>query len=64
VTYGTPKFSIITPGNHSSLAVWSQCCSHEIEGFDQSLAVRGIQSVLWRFAHGDDEDVAIVAVEG
>jgi hypothetical protein len=62
-TYSAPKLGIIAPSNHSSLTVWSQCCSHEVESADQFLTVCGVQSIFWSFAHGDDEDVAIVAVE-
>jgi len=62
-TYSAPKLRIIASSNHSSLTVLSQRSSDEIESCDESLAVAGVQSILWGFAHGDDEDVAIVTIE-
>lgn len=62
-TYGTPELSIVAFSDHCSLTVWAQSSPYKIEGFDESLAIVGVQSILWRFAHGDDEDVAIVAIE-
>lgn len=62
-TYRAPKLGIITSRYDSSLTIWAQSSSNEIECFDQFLAIAGVQSILWRFAHGDDEDVAIVALE-
>ena len=63
-TYSAPEFGIIAFGDHSSLAIWAQRSPHKVECFDKFLAIAGVQSILWRFAHGDDEDVAIVAIEG
>ena len=62
-TYRAPEFSIIASGNHSSLAILAQSSSHEIECFNEFLAIAGVQSILRCFTHGDDEDVAIVAIE-
>jgi hypothetical protein len=62
-TYSTPKLGIVTSGNHSSLAILAQSSSYEIECSNEFLAIAGVQSIFWRFAHGDNEDVAIVAIE-
>lgn len=63
LTYSAPKFSIVTSGNHSSLTILTQSRSYEVECSDEFLAIAGVQSIFRRFAHGDDEDVAIVPIE-
>jgi hypothetical protein len=63
-THRTPKLRPLPPSNHRPLTVRSQRRPHKIKSTDKSLTIRGIQAVFWGFAHGDDEDVAIVAVEG
>lgn len=62
-TYSAPKLSIVTSSNHSPFTVLAQGSSHEVKCSDECLAIAGVQSVLWRFAHGDNEDVSIVAIE-
>jgi type IV secretory pathway VirB10-like protein len=63
-THRTPKLRPLPPSNHRPLTVRSQRRPHKIKSTDKSLTIRRIQAVFWGFAHGDDEDVAIVAVEG
>ena len=62
-TYSTPKLGVVTSSNNSSFAILAQSGSYEIESSDEFLAIAGVQSILWRFAHGDNEDAAIVAIE-
>ena len=62
-TYSTPKFSIVASGNNSSLAFLAQSSSYKIECSDEFLTIAGVQAILRCFTHGDDEDVAIVAIE-
>lgn len=62
-TYSAPKLGIVASSNHSSFTILTQSSSHEIECSDEFLAIAGVQSILWRFAHGNDEDVTIVAIE-
>lgn len=63
-TYSTPKLCVVAFGDHRSFTIWPQSGPDEIECRDQSLAVSRVESVFGSFAHRDDEDVAIVAVEG
>jgi hypothetical protein len=62
-TYSTPKLSIVTSSNNSPFTILAQSSPHEVKCPNEFLAIAGVQSILWRFAHGDNEDVAIVAIE-
>lgn len=63
-TYSTPKLRIVAFGDHCSFTIRPQSRSDEVESCDQLLTVGRVESVFGAFAHCDDEDVAIVAVEG
>jgi hypothetical protein len=63
-THSTPELRIIPFGDHRPLTIRPQSRSDEIESRNQFLAIGRVQSVFGAFAHCDDEDVAMVAVEG
>ena len=63
-TYSTPKLRIVAFGDHFSFTIRPQSRSDEVESCDQLLTVGRVESVFGAFAHCDDEDVAVVAVEG
>ena len=63
-TYRAPELCIVTLGNYSTLTVRSEDLSNSVEGTNELLSIGNGQSVLWCFAHGDDKNVAIVAVKG
>lgn len=63
-TYSTPKLGVVASGDDRPLAIRAQGLSDEVESRDQFLAVRRVQSVFGPLAHGDDEDVAVMAVQG
>ncbi len=62
--YGTPKLRIIPTRDHGPFAVGTQESADGVEGGDEFLGVGDVESVLGAFAHGDDEDVAVVFVHG
>lgn len=63
-TYGAPEFGVVAFGYDGAGAVGAEGRADEVEGADELLGVRGVDAVFGRFAHGYDEDVVGVPVEG
>jgi hypothetical protein len=63
-THGTPELGIVAFGYQRPFGIRAKNFPHGVEGVDELLGVGAVDPVLGRFAHGDDENVAIVPVDG
>lgn len=59
VTYGAPELLIVASSDDSAFGIRTKQLLDMVERSDQLLAVRGIEPVLGRLAHGDDEDLPV-----
>lgn len=62
-TYGTPELSIVAFGDYGTFGRGTEEFTSRVESSNDLLGEFTVETVLGRPAHGDDEDVAIVAVE-
>ena len=62
-TYRTPKLGIVAFRDNGTLAIRSQNLPYFVESTNELLRICTVDTILGRLAHGDDEDVAIIAVQ-